>query len=84
MYALYVSFQTFLYSPPNPYQLDIKLAEDGAPAIVASRFLVQSKDLRDANDEKVFVQEIRAVCEQSKFNVTVFHPYFIYFDQVRI
>jgi hypothetical protein len=28
------------------------------------------------------VEELRQVCHLSKYNVTVFHPYFIYFDQV--
>ena len=36
----------------------------------------------NSNDESKLVRELRDICHSSKYNVTVFHPYFIYFDQV--
>jgi len=49
--------------------------------IVGSRFLLQGWNIRNANDEAAVVKELRAVCDASPYNVTVFNPYFIYFDQ---
>jgi len=52
--------------------------------IVGSRFVLQGTNIRTANDEAGLVLQLRAVCDASKYNVTVFHPYFIYFDQFLI
>ncbi len=32
--------------------------------------------------EKEFVQELREICHTTPLNVTVYHPFFIFFDQV--
>jgi len=53
-------------------------------SIVGSRFILQGHNIFDANDEAQVVRELREICENSKYNVTVFHPYFIYFDQFLI
>ena len=50
--------------------------------IVGSRFVLQGYNIRNANDEAGVVTQLRDICAQSPYNVTVFHPYFIYFDQV--
>lgn len=49
--------------------------------IVGARFLLQGHQIQNSQDEAKFVQELRDICHASKYNVTVFHPYFIYFDQ---
>jgi hypothetical protein len=51
-------------------------------AIVGSRFVLQGHRILDSRDEARVVEQLRHICHQSKYNVTVFHPYFIYFDQV--
>merc|ERR1719412_2209673 len=43
--------------------------------------MIQGTKIYDANQEKAFVEELRAVCEATPYDVYVFHPYFIYFDQ---
>ena len=58
------------------------MSSSPSKSIIASRFLIQGSQIKNANEEKVFVEELREVCNSSPLNVTVFHPYFIYFDQV--
>ena len=60
---------------------DIDFSEDGKH-ILGTRFMIQGTNIRNANQEKAFVEELRAVCEATTYDVYVFHPYFIYFDQV--
>ena len=43
--------------------------------------MIQGAHIYDTNQEQKFVEELRAVCHASLFNVTVFHPFFIFFDQ---
>lgn len=74
--------QIWLY-PSNPFSLDVKFNEDETQ-IVASRFLIQAVNVSDTNHEKDMVKILRKVCEESPLNVSVFHPYFVFFDQVRI
>ena len=50
--------------------------------IVGARFILQGHRILNSNDESKLVHELREICHASKYNVTVFHPYFIYFDQV--
>ena len=50
--------------------------------IVGARFILQGHKILNSNDESKLVHELREICHASKYNVTVFHPYFIYFDQV--
>ena len=52
--------------------------------IVGARFILQGHRILNSNDESKLVQELRSICHASNYNVTVFHPYFIYFDQVFI
>ncbi len=50
--------------------------------IVATRYLIQANDVRDAVDERLLVQELRGVCgDYPLLEATAFHPYFVYFDQ---
>ena len=50
--------------------------------IVGSRFVLQGYRILNSRDEAKVVEELRNICHHSNYNVTVFHPYFIYFDQV--
>ena len=52
--------------------------------IVGARFILQGHRILNSNDESKLVHELREICHASKYNVTVFHPYFIYFDQVML
>ena len=56
---------------------------DNASEIIASRFIIQTKSIQNANEEKEMLIELRRIADQFKgqFNVTVFHQYFIFFDQ---
>jgi hypothetical protein len=73
-------FQLWLYKP-NPFSLDVKFNEDGT-RIIASRLLIQAVNISDTNGEKEMVRALRTICHQSPLNVSVFHPYFVFFDQV--
>ena len=52
--------------------------------IVGSRFMIQGHRIFTARDESRLTEELREVCHRSPFNVTVFHPFFIYYDQVAV
>ena len=69
----------------NQFKNDVKLVEgaNGTRHIAAARFLIQGAYIMNAVEEKIFLEELRDVTHASKFNITVFHPYFMYFDQVR-
>lgn len=74
--------QLWLFKP-NPFSLDVKFNEEGTK-IVASRLMIQAVNISDGNMEKDMVRELRRIAHESPFNVTVFHPYFVFFDQVSI
>ncbi|OQR66928.1 patched domain-containing protein 3-like, partial [Tropilaelaps mercedesae] len=47
-----------------------------------SRCMVQARDVRSSNDEAAMMVELRSIADRhSAFNVTVFHPMFVFFDQ---
>ncbi|KAK7866832.1 hypothetical protein R5R35_006010 [Gryllus longicercus] len=68
---------------PNPFSLDVKFNEDGT-RIIASRFLIQAVNITDSNDEKAMVRVLRKICQDSPLNASVFHPYFVFFDQFEL
>lgn len=70
----------YLTGPNNPFIQDVTFNEDFTK-IIASRFIIQTKNVMDANDDKDMMVELRKIAEDSEFNVTVFNPFFIYFDQ---
>ena len=76
----YFGFQTYL-ATPNQFTEDVDFSSDGQH-IIGARFMIQGAHIYDTNQEQIFVEELRAVCHNSQFNVTVFHPFFIFFDQV--
>lgn len=69
--------------PANPFSLDVKFNDKG-DKIIASRFLIQAFNITDTNHEKEMVRDLRALCSNSPLNVTVFHPYFVFFDQFEL
>lgn len=72
-------FQYWLY-PGNPFSLDVKFNENET-RIEASRFLIQAINITDTNHEKQMVKDLRDICKSAPVNVTIFHPYFVFFDQ---
>ncbi|KAL1462487.1 hypothetical protein WDU94_014318 [Cyamophila willieti] len=68
---------------PNPFSLDIKFNDDGTK-IIASRFMIQAVNITDGNMEKEMVKELRRIAHESSLNVSVFHPYFVFFDQFEL
>lgn len=45
--------------------------------------MIQAVNISDGNMEKEMVKELRKIAHDSPLNVSVFHPYFVFFDQVR-
>lgn len=75
-----VFLQLWLY-PANPFSLDVKF-NDAGDKIIASRFLIQAINITGTNHEKEMVKALRKVAADSPLNASVFHPYFVFFDQV--
>lgn len=73
----------YLSGPANPFALDVTFNENYT-RILASRFIIQTYQIADANADKDMMEALRKVALESKFNVTVFNPFFIFFDQVRM
>lgn len=61
--------------------LDVKFNENN-DKIVGMRFLIQAVNISGTEHEKEMVRALRKICHESPLNVSVFHPYFVYFDQV--
>lgn len=68
--------------PSNTFSLDVKF-DQSESKIVASRFIIQAINITDGNVEKDMVSDLRRIARESPLNVTVYHPYFVFFDQVR-
>ena len=71
-----------LCSPSHIYLKECSDRGGEMEHIVGARFILQGHRILNSNDESKLVHELREICHASKYNVTVFHPYFIYFDQV--
>lgn len=83
--TFFYSLQTYLSSGETHFTSDISLGprdSGGFRRIEASRFLVQGHQIYNTEDEKQLLKEVREICHTTPYNVTVFNPYFIYFDQV--
>ncbi|XP_034190230.2 patched domain-containing protein isoform X1 [Osmia lignaria lignaria] len=70
-------------SPKNSFSLDVKFDEQ-EEHIIASRFLIQAVNVSGTNQEKDMVKELRRICTDSPLNASVFHPYFVFFDQFEL
>ncbi|XP_035687590.1 patched domain-containing protein 3-like [Branchiostoma floridae] len=62
------------------YQLDIEF-NDNKTKILSSRFFVQSKNTNTANRERDMMLDMRRLAAEAPFQMTVFHPAFIFYDQ---
>lgn len=67
----------------STYSLDVKF-DDEEEKIVASRFLIQAVNVSGTNQEKDMVKVLRGICNESPLNASVFHPYFVFFDQFEL
>jgi len=85
---LYLTGTSFVqdidFGPPISCEGLESCADEDQIRIRGSRFILQGFNIRDANDEATVVKQLREICHKSELNVTVFHPYFIYFDQFLI
>ncbi|XP_033337627.2 patched domain-containing protein isoform X1 [Megalopta genalis] len=69
--------------PRNSFSVDVKF-DEAEERIVASRFLIQAVNVSGTNQEKDMVKELRRICAESPLNASVFHPYFVFFDQFEL
>lgn len=72
----------FLHLPMTEnFKHDIKFNEDGSE-ILAARFVVQTHDIKDANEEKEMLIALRKIADEFQDdNVSIFNHLFIFFDQ---
>ena len=71
----------FLSNTERRFKLDVVFDESGQQ-IVASRFLVQTHDVRGVTEDSQMMEQLRDICDQSPLQCEVFEPHFIFFDQV--
>ncbi|KAI8517767.1 Patched domain-containing protein 3 [Branchiostoma belcheri] len=62
------------------YQLDMEF-DANKTKILSSRFFVQSKNTNTANRERDMMLDMRRLAAEAPFQMTVFHPAFIFYDQ---
>lgn len=77
------SLKELWLTPTSPFSLDVKFDESGED-IIAMRYLVQAVNISGTEHEKEMVRAIRKICADSPLNATVFHPYFVFFDQFEL
>lgn len=71
----------FLHFPlTDQFRYDVVFNEDGTD-VIASRYLIQTKHIMDANMEKEMLISLREIADSFPFPVTIYHHYFIFFDQ---
>lgn len=70
-------------APSSPFSLDVKFDESGKN-IIGMRYLIQAVNISGTEHEKEMVRALRKICKDSPLNVTVFHPYFVFFDQFEL
>ena len=72
----------FLHLPmTESFRNDVVFNEDGSE-IIASRFVIQTKNIKDANMEKEMLINLRSIADEFKSdNVSIFNHLFIFFDQ---
>ena len=73
--------KVYVSDPNDVLNLDVRYNADYS-RIEATRLVLQTYELKDSNDDKDMMQGLRKVAAESSFNVTVFNPYFVFFDQV--
>ena len=68
--------------PSSIYSEDIRFSEDNS-RVIASRFIIQTVNISNSNEERDMAQSLRQIAKDQAphLNVTVFHPFFVFFDQ---
>ncbi|XP_031621390.1 patched domain-containing protein 3 isoform X2 [Contarinia nasturtii] len=69
--------------PGSEYYLDVKFNANKTK-VIATRFLIQALNITDTNHEKVMVKDLRKIVHDSSLNASIFHPYFVFFDQYEL
>ena len=64
----------------SPITLDTAFGDDGQ--IVATRFIIQTKHINNTLEDKDMMLELRRICAESELECSIFHPLFVFFDQV--
>jgi predicted RND superfamily exporter protein len=77
------ALKEFWLAPTSPFSLDVKFDEAG-DSIIGMRFLIQAVNISGTEHEKEMVRALRKICKESPLNVSVFHPYFVFFDQFEL
>ncbi|CAH1155955.1 unnamed protein product [Phaedon cochleariae] len=77
------ALKEYWLAPSSPFSLDVKF-DDTGENIIAMRFLIQAVNISGTEHEKEMVRAIRQICKDSPLNVTVFNPYFVFFDQFEL
>ncbi|XP_025835862.1 patched domain-containing protein 3 [Agrilus planipennis] len=77
------TLKEFWLVPSSSFSLDVKFNEVG-DKIIAMRFLIQAVNISGTEHERQMVGDLRKISRESNFNVSVFHPYFVYFDQFEL
>lgn len=71
----------FLHFPlTEAFRSDVVFNDEGTD-VIASRYIIQTTEIKDANMEKEMLIALREIADSFPFPVTVFHQYFIFFDQ---
>lgn len=74
-----LEFVFLKFKPAERFRDDIIFNENHTE-IIASRFLIQSTNIKTAQQEKEMLLELREIAEESKFPVTVYNMWFITFE----
>lgn len=69
--------------PSSTYALDVHF-DKSRERILGSRFMIQAVNISGTNQEKEMVKDLRKICHDSPLNASVFHPYFVFFDQFEL
>lgn len=75
-------FKIYLSGEDNIYNMDVKFNDDYT-RISAARFIIQAHKIRNSIEDKNMMEGLRKIANESPLNVTVYHPLFVFFDQVK-
>ncbi|KAF0307910.1 Patched domain-containing protein 1 [Amphibalanus amphitrite] len=67
----------------SQYEQDV-IFDSAGEKIVSTRFLIQTQDIRDTQEDMRMMLELRRICDESDFKCTVYHPMFTFFDQFAV
>lgn len=81
MSDIFYYYLQYWLNPTSTFSLDVKFNEEGTK-IIGMRYLIQAVNISGTEHEKEMVRALRKICRESPLNVSVFHPYFVFFDQV--